>query len=89
MDGAFAKNMELNSVTVRGPLKTIGRSAFAGSRIRVFWAQDDIRQIQKGAFRYCRSLDTFVCEGTIGVVEEEAFLECENLNDIYKKDIDL
>lgn len=80
MDGAFAKRIELNSVIVQGPLKRIGQSAFAGSHIRVFQALDDIHQIGKGAFRYCGSLDTFLCEGTIGNVEEEAFLECENLN---------
>lgn len=81
MDGAFANRQELTRVVVQGSLKRIGRSAFAGSQIRVFQIQGDIQQIGKGAFRYCRSLDTFLCEGTIGVIEEEAFLDCWNLNE--------
>lgn len=81
MDGAFAGRRELQRVTVQGPLKRIGRSAFAGSNIRVFQAQGDIGQIGKGAFRYCGLLDTFICEGTVGVIEEEAFLDCWNIKE--------
>lgn len=81
MDGAFAGRRELQRVTVQGPLKRIGRSVFAGSNIRAFQAQGDIGQIGKGAFRYCGLLDTFICEGTVGVIEEEAFLDCWNIKE--------
>ena len=81
-DGAFCRMENLDRIIVEGSIKKLGQSAFAGSRINSFLAKGNIQEICKGAFRYCRSLERFECKGKIGIVDAEAFYDCENLKEV-------
>lgn len=65
-------------MVVKGNVKQIACSAFAGSRIKAFEVQGNVGTIGKGAFRYSY-LEKFLCHGSVKRIEEEAFYEAQHL----------
>ena len=81
-DGAFYKSETLETVRVKGSLKKIGWSAFAGcGHLFDFLAKGDIDEIGRGAFRQCGGLESFRCRGYIKRVDAEAFYDCGALRE--------
>jgi len=76
-DFAFSSCSKLNTVTLKGNLKTIGNSAFASdSYLTSVTISNEVTSIGRSAFAYCSSLSTLTLGSKLKTIGSLAFQSC-------------
>lgn len=87
-DEAFYYISTLEEVNLPESLEIIGYNSFYNTGIKSIVIPDSIKEIQRGAFRYCGNLETAIIGSGLIKMVSDAFQECENLSELTFKDPD-
>lgn len=80
---AFQSCKKLTNITLPASLRTIGGYAFQDSGITAIALPEGMTRIEKYAFYECDKMMQIALPRTLQYVEEDAFLLCEDLEDVY------
>ena len=84
---AFKDNSKLKSITIHGPLASLGTEAFAGcTGITEVTLMGDIDNLGSGVFSGCTSLKSFVCQKSLEILSVNSFLNCSSLTSAQLSD---
>ena len=74
---------DLNTLTIKGPIKSMGYAAFAGcTNLTSLSLYDGIQTIGEGAFINCTSLEAVTIPQSVTSIGASAFVNCSNLSTI-------
>lgn len=86
-DEMFIYCSNLTTFTARGPITTVGKSAFNGcSALTDIQLQNGIKTIEDNSFEECTSLTSIVIPNSITSLGKSAFKHCESLTSVTFSD---